>query len=429
MFFRNATNIFMSEYRLRIGIGKIGRVINFTVNRQSPVGGDHEPSCLFRALANNNPDVEFYLVSRNALSRLSQHDYNTLFPYGNVIDVWSGIKKFDIRSDGYYNHVINFMKTRHVDTDFNVFIMGPKYGSSVPNTIYKKNSRGYIQPAVMNMHGSGPIVKWMNETRTPYLTIINDINCTLGYATDILDPPVASLGQYDWTYPMRTIKSYEDQSRAIYNIKTEYAATETMFCMDYDCPDAELGIRKGMGVVLTEREDEPFRYAELKRWVLNNFDDCIIYGEWKRQPEVLSDNRFRGIANRHVIQEVFSQVKYTFLLSTLTGWVTSKYVEMIHAGVLPFIHPAYDNQKHVQFPEYLRVDNPREMMTKIKELDNDDGLYKRLFHECQSLLKPEYYDGTHLSKTIMSRVHDCLGLENYVLPDIRNKQNQMESLF
>ena len=90
-----------------IGFCKIGKSVKFKTNKYSPVGGDNEASCTLRAIANNNPDITFYIVGRSDYATLTDGEKVDLFPYGNVIDVWEGVGLN--MSEEYFRHVIDYL--------------------------------------------------------------------------------------------------------------------------------------------------------------------------------------------------------------------------------------------------------------------------------------------------------------------------------
>ena len=68
---------------------------------------------------------------------------------------------------------------------------------------------------------------------------------------------------------------------------------------------------------------------------------------------------------------------------------------MVHAGVIPFLHPSYDEQGHLPIPEFLRPKTPAEFKERMDRLLNNEQEYESVITGLRKLLcKPEYYDGT-----------------------------------
>jgi hypothetical protein len=131
--------------------------------------------------------------------------------------------------------------------------------------------------------------------------------------------------------------------------------------------------------------------------------DVKIYGAWDSET-IGDDPRFKGSKKFDELRKELSGVKYTLIIPIKKGWVTSKWVEMISNGIIPFFHPTYDEQKHCKVPEYIRLKSPKELREKIQELELNPELYTRILNECISCIKQEDIDGTGLSTTILDAV-------------------------
>lgn len=404
-----------------IAFAKIGKSVKFRTNKYSPIGGDNEASCVLRALANNNPDKKFYIIGRSDFSTLTENEVIDLFPYGNVIDVWENVG-LDI-SDEYFRHIINYFDRNSIDIDFCVMMVGQVGSVTIPNKIKKVRDLDDVNFAsVLDMTKwyVTPISTWLNEVKPRYVEIVNDPRYTMKQSRDLFHLPEISLGQYDYTYKTNAITSYEDQTRIERNVKSIYAGMETAFCGDYDyeySKDFNLDRKTNFMVVLNE--GKPSRYDMLNEWVLEHFRDVNIYGKWEDERTKV-DSRFKGSRHIYDIQRMLSDVKYTFIIPIAKGWVTSKYIEMIHAGVIPFFHPTYDEQGHTRVPDFFRPQTPEELRKRIDILNADENLYRESITKLRHLiLKQSYYDGTFISQTILSAMNS-----EYALPDLSQYQKK-----
>ena len=77
---------------------------------------------------------------------------------------------------------------------------------------------------------------------------------------------------------------------------------------------------------------------------------------------------------------------------------------MAHYGIIPFLHPTYDEQNNLNCPHMLRIKDSKDLFDKINKLENDEELYNELRTQLDKMLKDEYYDGTFLSDRIMNEV-------------------------
>lgn len=398
-----------------IGFCKIGKSIKFKTNKYSPVGGDNEASCTLRALANNNPDKTFYIVGRSDFATLTDSEKVDLFPYDNVIDVWEGVG-LDI-SEAYYRHVINYFEKKGFELDFTVMMVGQVGSVTIPDKIVKVRDTTDDKPAsVLDMTKwyVTPISTWLNEKKPLYVEIVNDPRYTMRQSRDLFHLPAISLGQYDWEYTTNAIRNYEDQTRVERRVKSVYAGMETAFCGDYEYSE-EVTLNRSIDFAVVLNEGKPSRYDLLKEWVLDHFEEVEIYGKWEHA-DATKDRRFRGSKHIEEIQKMMSNVKFTFIIPIAKGWTTSKYIEMIHAGVIPFLHPTYDEQRHLPIPEFLRPKTPQEFHDRMERLLNNPEEYESVLKGLRkAVLKKEYYDGSFINDKIMTAVD-----QNYQRPDINS---------
>ena len=397
-----------------IGFAKLGKSVKFRKNKYSPIGGDNEASCTIRALANRNPDKTFYLIGRSDFAQLNEKEIHEIFPYNNVVDIWNGEKlrpgNYD---DSYYRWIIDYFDEKGIELDTTVMMMGQVGTVTIPGKTRKVNDDDGKPAAVIDMTKgyATPIAVWLNEKKPNYVEIVNDPRYVMNQARDMFHLPPLSLGQYDYTYSANTIKSYEDQERIIREVPSTYAGMETAFCLDYEYPETVSTDRKTDFMVVLN-EGKPSRYKMLKEWVLDHNPDVEVYGKWSDAVE--GDHRFKGSLRIDELQTKLQDVKFTFIIPIKKGWVTSKYIEMIHAGVIPFLHPTYDEQNHLNIPKYLRPKTPQELAERIKALSEDPEKYRVVLEGIRkAILKPEYYDGSFLNKTIMTALDS-----NYVEPNL-----------
>ena len=113
--------------------------------------------------------------------------------------------------------------------------------------------------------------------------------------------------------------------------------------------------------------------------------------------------------NRGRLSNYLKDVKYTFIIPIQKGWVTAKFWEMINYGIIPFMHPYYDQQKHIPCPDFLRVNSPEELLEKINYLEDNPEEYKKLLNELSLMLKDEYYDGTFINNLIIDGINKLKG--------------------
>jgi hypothetical protein len=202
---------------------------------------------------------------------------------------------------------------------------------------------------------------------------------------------------------------------------------ETAFCGDYEYTE-QVNTDRNTDFMVVLNEGKPSRYNLLKSWVLDKFDNVDIYGKWLDE-RAESDERFKGSLHINEIQDKLQDVKFTFIIPIKEGWTTSKYIEMIHAGVIPFLHPTYDDQGHLPIPNFLRPKTPEEFYTNMQRLIDNPTEYETVLNGLRkAILKPEYYDGSFINDNIMKAAD-----ENYKRPDMlqftKKKAATLEDFF
>lgn len=422
---------------MNIAFAKLGKSIKFN-GGYSPTGGDNEAPAVFSAIANNNPDSTFYIVGKSSYNKLTEEDRVNMFPYNNVVNVLDEIpvKKFN-RIDGekhvritdpYITSIRDYFKNNGIHIDAVVLMVGQVTTVTIPGIItHIKEPEKIASTLDMTLAYASPITFWLNDNRAssdkniPIIEIVNDPRYTLSQPRDLMFTADTSLGQYDDTYTHRTIESYDNQYNRIENtIEMKYAEMEKAFLVGREKPNNHTKERsRKFSIVLNE--GAPSRYPLLKEWILDsNVENLEIYGKWDHD-EAVNDSRFKGAVKLEQVQELMNDTRYTFIIPIKKGWVTSKYVEMIYAGCLPFFHPTYDEQKHLKFiPKILRPKTPKELFDNIELLEKYPEERQKLIKNLQdSLFNEDSFNGRGINDIIMGAVYSKLNMD-YEAPDLNN---------
>jgi hypothetical protein len=144
------------------------------------------------------------------------------------------------------------------------------------------------------------------------------------------------------------------------------------------------------------------RWDPVKKYIVENGVETDIYGKWDEELVTQHPNYFKGEMRIESLSEELLKTKYTFCIPIKEGMVTSKYAEMLHYGIIPFLHPSYDTQYNV-FPEghFIRCKSPEDLKKKIQFLNENPDQYKKLFYSLQEkYLKDSYYTGEHVDNKI-----------------------------
>jgi hypothetical protein len=391
---------------------KNGKSIKFIPEHFSPTGGDIDAGLYLRLLANNNPADTFYIVGRSEFSKLSPKQRSELFDYDNVINCWEELPKSP-SEEIVTNFLVNYFKRHQVDITASIMCIGQIGTVTIPHKT-KQLKHPELTAAVIEMtrNYSTPINVFHNDNLDiPVIEICNDPRYVLDQARDILFTPKASLSQYNEEYIRRHIKSYSDQTLIYTAVQQTYSEMERIFQYRREVPKIDIKNRTDhFSIVLNE--GKPSRYPMLDNWILKHNKEVKIIGEWNEK-YTKNDSRFIGTIKQEVVLKMFEKVRCTFIIPIKPGWITAKYIEMIHIGVIPFFHPSYDDQNHLAVPEFLRPQTVEELQKRI-ELLKDDSIYEKLIAKLQKqFCTSEYYDGSKLNNIIMSAVD-----KNYTAVDL-----------
>lgn len=423
----------MNGLTMKIAIGKVGKSILFDSNKWGAIGGDNEAPIFYENLFHNNPDVDFYLVGVSDFTRLDRKEQERINKHGNVHDVW---EHFNEWRKGYDNdergerifYMQDWMKNAAPKFDAGLFFMGPTATSNVWGKARKVTEPDKLaSPLMMQCKYAGPVVDFINETGMPYAIILNDPRFFPAQMRDLFHRPKVILSQYNEVINHRAWKAYADMEMTHVKIPAEYKAMETIFLIGKergkaivdtpstldsfftDAVERKEG-EKDINFMIVCNEGRPSRYNDLKKYILDHVEEVDIYGKWDERT-IGDDVRFKGPKKFNDLQEMLPRVKYTFCIPIKKGWVTAKFWEMAHYGIIPFLHPTYDEQDNLKCPEFLRVKDSADLFKKIQFLEDNPDAYETLKGNIESMLKDEYYDGSYLNDLAIKTLKEITAYE------------------
>lgn len=404
---------------MRIALGKIGKSIKFGpeekgTGKKAMTAGSIDARIIFQTLIKFNPEHQFYLIGRSNFSRLKPEVRKKVDPHGNVIDVWAKFKDwFDNQDDKdevteswrYIEHVI---KTEE-KFDIGIFIAGGVLEYAVQGKTLKDGKP--IKTLMAAAKYAGPIHHFINETKIPYMVLSLDPRCYPKPAKDILIPPKRILQLINETVEVEHRVSYESNEMIVDKVPAVYSGLETLYVVEEEEPAGldnffdEPEQKRDINMVLWLNEGKPSRYNDLKNFILNSVEDVQVYGVWNEK--ALKDPRIEQVAMSELSWQ-FSRTKYTFCIPIAPGWATGKFWEMIKHGIVPFMHPTYDDQRNIGFPEELRVKDSNELLEKINLYNHDEMLYNRLHKQLKDMITPDKKSGKYINDIIMKNADEVL---------------------
>jgi len=373
----------------KVGFFKLGKAIKFNENSWGAIGGDCEPKQLINSIAKRNPNIEYWLLSPNDLGRVRAKEkpaVQSLFgpPVETESAAPSNVKEFhstmaDRKSSDEAAQII-----KDLDLDFIFFYTGPSSTVNIPDYINKVDGTGRVKSLDFFKYYAAPIIKAMNELekKVPIVGLLVDNRYILA-CKDWNDNnrPTYYLAQNTFTKteeffcnpPLRDIDTIESTY--------EYSGIETVFLLDKKRYDT----------------DDPVR-----DYIVKNNIETDIYGKWDDDLKKEYPKWFKGEKRIETMTDELLATKYTFCVPIKEGMVTSKYAEMLHYGIIPFLHPSYDTDFNV-FPEghFIRCKSPEDLKKKVQFLNDNPEHYKKLFYNLQEkYLKDSYYTGEHVDNKI-----------------------------
>jgi len=400
----------------RVGFFKLGKAIKFNEKSWNAIGGDCEPKQLITSIAKRNPKVEYWLLSPNDLGKFRAKETpvkSPLFgPSPETSSVPSNIKEFHSQMKDRKSIDETTDKIKSLNLDFIFFYTGPTSTVNIPNYINKKDGTGMVKSLDFFKYYAAPIIKSLNEIekRIPIVGLLVDNRFTIS-AKDFHahNRPTYYLAQNNFEKEEQYFSNPPNRDTLTIKSKFEYSGIETVFLLDkkrYDI-DELFEKKTEYSFVMLQNQGKGSgggmdRWDPVRDYIVENDIKTDIYGKWDTEIKEKYPEWFKGERRIESMSDELVKTKYTFCVPIKEGMVTSKYAEMLHYGIIPFLHPSYDTEYNV-FPEghFIRCKSPEDLKKKIEFLESNPDHYKKLFYNLQSkYIKDEYYTGEHVDNKI-----------------------------
>jgi hypothetical protein len=411
---------------MNILIGKIGKSILFNRNSWGSIGGDNEAPKFYENLFHRNPQHKFYMLGRCDFNDLSASEKMRINKHSNFIDPWGQFANWNRSFTGQpqtaeYTFVAEFLDSKGVKFDAGIIFAGPTGTSNVAGkSKLMTNPEKDATPLEMLNKYVAPIFSYLNDHRDiPYTLIVNDPRYFPMFAKDLFHWPAKVLSQFNSNVTVASRTTYTNCDVITDVIPEVYSEVETMFLIGLEkgakadtglasfFDDEPVSTGKDINFMIVLNEGRPSRFNLLKASILDAVKDVDIYGKWT-DPGTIGDKRFKGSLGYHDLQAMLPRVKYTYCIPIKKGWVTSKFWEMAHHGIIPFLHPTYDEQNSLEAPEFLRCKDAAELQKKIDFLERKPEAYQKMRDTLDQMLKDSYYSGERLNAIAMESVKSII---------------------
>ena len=422
-----------------IVIGRTGLTIKFKGIKIGTQTACDTDMMVYSMLSQMNPDFNFYFIGPTDLHKLTEEEYNEIFPYHNVFSAWTN----DIRKSKDFNKIIKYFEDNNIKIDFALINTGGSSQACVPD-FYPKKDGSKRSLLLSQLYYMAPYVYTLNKLGCPVYCMADDARNVLLNFRDLYNRERKVFTQAN--YKLKTITHITSETD--FTLKTDiidciYAHIERIDLIGMpdnwkDRIDINrklksnkenhlLVISHGNGCkkINSNLTIKNLRFQGYKEYIIDNFKDTIynkskIYGKWTKDIYEQYPNNFEDKAMIE-LNDILKDARYSLVYSQIPNFVTVKPWEMIANGIIPFIHPDYDPEHILELPEYVYLKNPDDLKNKIIELDNDDKLYLNILNKCLDCITKEDRDGTYINNFIMTNIANDLGFTYEPKKDITIK--------
>lgn len=372
--------------------GKFGRAISFNKNKWSVIGGDIEAPTLLLRMAMEKPNDTFYIISSNDFSKW---EGSVKFP--NIISLADG---YSIKYDTY-TYIYDKIERLGIKMDYGIFYNGITGQNNIPDGDFLKQN-GTVGPVKVLFFAEryvAPIFYYLNTSKLPYMLLVPDPRYFPLQAVDLWNVPKKVLSQFNSVETWRT-RERATRKEHFWEVEQIYSGLENVCLMGWKKMPKEMVNKprsRKFTIILNEGKfiAKP-RGPMLEEYLLNQFkdeEDIEVYGKWEEP--YLSMPQFKGGKSLSDLFPTLIDTRYTLCIPIQPGWVTAKVTEMIHYGIIPFLHEYYDEQKNLDVPEFLRCKNAEDFKTKVQYLEDNPQIREQLQMKLWELYPEKgYYDGS-----------------------------------
>jgi len=421
---------------MKVAIGKFGKSILFDESKWGPIGGDCEAPIFYKCLAKYYPEITFYMIGKSDIYKMSKSEFAKNFPNKNMIDAAGSRTATEDEEYMVPDKILD-----GVDIDFGMFFSGPVGNANIPNFIPNISKAKAGQKAIcleMFKRYAAPIVYFLNKRSIPYFTLTPDPRYHPIRGRDLFNVAKFSLSQMDTNnMSVKHVKSQDDMTVITTVVPTIYSRFENMFLYGMDKPSVPEKTSILSMVMNEGGNGGTLRGPILEEYVLGNKnirDDLRssfeVFGKWD-DTWMKKYKQFKGTVPYYKIWNIIGSSKYSFLIPIAPGWCTAKVWESIYCGTIPFLHPTYDQNKHLDgvIPDFLRTKSPKDFAEKMEELEKDPIAYNQILKYIISSLKDEYFDGRHICEMFRKGSED-LGFKIKAVSEyfITEKNNEISKM-
>ena len=364
-------------------------------DKMKSYGGFDVAALMILTLVKAYPQHTFYYIGSNDIAELSDHP-------ANLIDIETPIRAINIKSKDKekYEVAIDYCKQFNFDIALYWYCRYTAIAKYKDEYISKKGTPRLIRACEKSV---SHIMSVPKEFNVPVYYMIDDVTELDKLPCD-MPAPAAIWSQYSGT--AKYVHYNNSTDKVIWEVPVTYKPIEKLWLLGKKKVDWR-NFNKTNDFIITcngPSNNKMDKLFYIENWVLSNFKDATVYGRWESPKTLVELLHKRGIADRFVkkgmceMEDLMFNTKYTLVIPPSRkhpDFVTQKVFSMLYYGIIPFwCKNDYDcsNTKYSMFPDYIKVESPAELLYKIKELNDNKDMYRKLLDDLYSLLDDRYFD-------------------------------------
>ena len=381
-------------------------------DKMKTYGGFDVAALMLLNIVKEYPQHTFYYIGSNDISEFENKP-------SNLIDIETPIKDINRKCKGLekYEVAINYCKDSDLTFDFALYWY-------CRFTNIAKYKDGYISakgtPRKLRQceKGLSHIMAVPKEFNIPVYYMIDDVTELKQIPYD-MDKPAAIWTQCNGTTTYQHYTSPDNPVREKIQFPISYKPIERLWLLGKNKVDWR-GYNKTNEFIVTcnAPSDQTLdKFFYIKKWVLDVFDNATIYGRWTCTKAMATEISKNNAAHRFVergmceMEDLMFNTKYTIVIppsKKYPEFVTQKVYSMLYYGIIPF-WCKYDYDKdnlYNEFPDFIKVETPEELIEKINYLNNNTEEYKKLLYQLYNLLEDKYFDNRIIHE-LFDEILDC----------------------
>jgi hypothetical protein len=405
--------------KIHLAFFVVGSSIKFRKDKTLRSDGSSEYYALAKLLIKNPAVGRITLIGKSDWHRITQEERNDFDPEGKIFNPYHEFPELNARKKPptteekpeYYKQFYETLEANGLKPDFGLGFISQGWTTlGLPgflNTLRPPHRRA--DALDMTLYYASDALYYLNMSNLKWWMYATDPRYVKPSMRqrDVSNFPQSILGQQDFEVNWFGLKEFdreaslEKDSYFIKKIQSRYSGIEKMNLIGDGIIDPASREKPhkftivSMQLTSDASTKDDLRFTILKEYILNRDPEGVarIFGKWSERYKA-GYPQFKGYIATEDLDETFADTRYTLVLPTAAGWVTSKYAEMLQLAVVPFFHPKYDTQHHVvPADHFIRVKNADDFYKKMEFLDKHPDERIALVRRLQEQLISTAYTG------------------------------------